>query len=51
LTFVNVTPEAFCRVGPGDYTFWEYLNEVVQEEPSASLDPVRLGFFAAIGIR
>jgi hypothetical protein len=24
---------------------------VVQEEPSASLDPVRLGFFAAIGIR
>ena len=30
LKFVDVTPEAFCSVGPGDYTFWEYLNEVVQ---------------------
>jgi hypothetical protein len=50
LKFVDVTPEAFCSVGPGDYTFWEYLNEVVQEEPSTSVDPVRLGFFASIGI-
>jgi hypothetical protein len=51
LTFVNVTSEAFCSVGPGDYTFWEYLNDVVQEEPSESLDPIRLGFFASIGIQ
>jgi hypothetical protein len=51
LTFVNVSHKPFCSVGPGDYTFWEYLNEVVQEEPSESLDPVTLGFFASIGIQ
>ena len=36
---------------PADYAFWEFLNQVVQEEPSDSLDPTRLGFFAAIGIQ
>jgi hypothetical protein len=50
MTFVNVSPEPFCTVGPGDYGFWELLNEVVQEEPTESLDPVTLGFFASIGI-
>ncbi len=51
LTFVNVSHKPFCSVAPGDYTFWEYLNEVVQEEPPESLDPVTLGFFASIGIQ
>jgi len=51
LTFVNVSHKPMCSVFPGDYTFWEYLNEVVQEEPPESLDPVTLGFFAAIGIQ
>jgi len=51
LTFVDVTDKPFCSVGPGDYTFWEYLNEVVQSEPSDSLDPVTLGLYASIGIQ
>jgi hypothetical protein len=32
------------------HAFWELLNQVVQEEPSESLDPIRLGFYASIGI-
>jgi hypothetical protein len=51
MKFVNVSGKAFNTVAPADYTFWEYLNRVVQEEPSDSLDPVRLGLYASIGIQ
>lgn len=51
MKFVNLSGKEFNTVAPGDYTFWELLNEVVQEEPSDSLDPVRLGFYASIGIQ
>ena len=50
MKFVNISPEPFVTVGPGDYQFWELLNEVVQSEPPYTGDPVTLGFFAAIGI-
>ncbi|PZU92037.1 MAG: hypothetical protein DI527_10825 [Chelatococcus sp.] len=49
-TFVNVSNRAFSTVAPADDRFWELLNAVVQSEPVESLDPVTLGFFAAIGI-
>jgi len=49
-TFVNVSGKAFSTVAPADYPFWEYLNEVVQNEPIESLDPVTLGFYASVGI-
>jgi hypothetical protein len=51
LNFVNVSDREFCTVAPADYTFWEYLNQVVQEEPTDSVDPVTLGFYASVGIR
>jgi hypothetical protein len=51
LTFVDVTDKYFCLVPPADYAFWEYLNEVVQSEPSDSLDPLSLGFYRSIGIK
>ncbi len=41
----------FNTVAPADYAFWELLNQVVQEEPSESLDQIRLGFYASIGIQ
>ena len=50
MKFVNISPEPFVTVGPGDYQFWELLNEVVQSEPPFTGDPVTLGFLAAIGI-
>ena len=37
-------------VAPADYPFWELLNQVVQEEPTDSLDATTLGFWASIGI-
>jgi hypothetical protein len=49
-TFVNVSGKAFSTIAPANYKFWEYLNQVVQSEPSASLDAVSLGFYASIGI-
>lgn len=48
--FVNVSGKDFSTVAPADYKVWEYLDYVVQNEPVESLDPVTLGFFAAIGI-
>jgi hypothetical protein len=50
LNFVDLSGKPFNTVAPADYRFWDLLNEVVQEEPSASLDQVRLGFYASIGI-
>jgi hypothetical protein len=50
MTFVNISPEPFVTVGPGDYQFWDLLNGVVQAEPPFTGDPVTLGFFASIGI-
>ena len=49
-TFVNVSNRDVSTVAPADYRFWELLNDVVQNEPVESLDPVTLGFFASIGI-
>jgi hypothetical protein len=49
--FVNVSNKAFNTVAPADYTFWEALNQVVQEEPTDSIDPTTLGFWAAVGIQ
>lgn len=37
-------------VPPGDWTFYEMLNEVVQREPATSLDAELMGPVAAIGI-
>jgi hypothetical protein len=43
--------QPFNTVGPAGYRFWELLDQVVQEEPSDSLDEVTLGFFQSIGIQ
>lgn len=50
LNFVDLSAKPFNTVAPADYSFWELLNQVVQEEPSASLDQIRLGYYASIGI-
>ncbi len=38
-------------VAPGDYSFWELLDKVIQEEPSEGSDATTLGLFASIGIQ
>ncbi len=37
-------------IPPNDWTYYEMLNEVVQEEPATALDPELMGPIAAIGI-
>src|SRR5215470_8275707 len=37
-------------VPPNDFSYFEMLNEVVQQEPATSLDPELMGPLAAIGI-
>jgi hypothetical protein len=51
LTFVDMSGKPFNMVNPADYRYWELLNQVVQEEPSDSLDQIRLGYYASIGIQ
>jgi hypothetical protein len=51
MNFVDLSGKDFNTVAPADYRFWELLDQVVQEEPPGSLDPVSLGFFASIGLQ
>jgi hypothetical protein len=37
-------------IPPNDWTYFEMLNEIVQQEPATSLDPELMGPVAAIGI-
>ena len=48
--FINASGVELNTVHSNDFSYFEELNEVVQEEPSEALDPERLGLFASIGI-
>jgi hypothetical protein len=48
--FLNLSGKEFYSIAPADYSYWEYLNEIVQGEPTEALDRVSLGYFASIGI-
>lgn len=50
MKFVNGSDIPSTFVAPGDYAFWEMLNQVIQEEPSSGSDATMLGLFASIGI-
>jgi len=42
--------KAFSTIPPNDYSFYEMLNDVVQQELATALDPELMGPLAAIGI-
>jgi hypothetical protein len=48
--FINGSGVELNTVHSNDFSYFEELDEVVQEEPSEALDPERLGLFASIGI-
>ncbi|RZL88108.1 MAG: DUF1254 domain-containing protein [Variovorax sp.] len=50
MKFVNASGLPSNFVAPGDYSFWNLLNQVIQEEPAEGSDPTTLGLFASIGI-
>ena len=50
MKFTNISGKAFNTVHANDFTFFEEVNHVVQEEPNDALDPETLGVLASIGI-
>ena len=50
MKFINVSGKAFNTIHANDFSFFEEVNHIVQEEPNAALNPETLGVLAAIGI-
>ncbi|MFI6833602.1 DUF1254 domain-containing protein [Kribbella sp. NPDC050241] len=48
--FVDMAESSFNGIHSNDFTFFEEVNTIVQEEPAGTLDPERAGQLAAIGI-
>ncbi|EGV18711.1 DUF1254 domain-containing protein [Thiocapsa marina] len=48
--FVNMSNKAFNTVFPSDFTYFEYLDRVIQDEPIEAISPEVRGEIAAIGI-
>src|SRR5215510_9950445 len=48
--FINVTGKEFNTIAPADFSFWESLNQLVQDEPTGAVNPITLGLWASIGI-
>ena len=48
--FVNITGKSYNTVAPGDYSYFEALNTIIQREPIAALGSEARGTLAAIGI-
>ena len=48
--FVNMSGKSFNTIAPNDFSYFEGLNEVVQEEPIDAIGPEMRGTLAAIGI-
>jgi len=49
--FINFSGKAFNTIHSNDFTFYEEVNTVIQEEPAAAFSPELLGLLYAIGIR
>jgi len=50
MRFVNVSGKAFNTIHANDFSFFEEVDHIVQEEPNTALNPETLGLLAAIGI-
>ena len=50
VTFVNGSGKEMNTIHANNFSFYEEVNQVVQEEPSSAMDPETLGTFAYIGI-
>jgi hypothetical protein len=50
MKFANASGVLANFVFPTDYSYWNLLNEVIQEEPNDGSNPTTLGLFASIGV-
>jgi hypothetical protein len=48
--FINVSGKAFNTTHAMDFSYFEEVNQVVQEEPANAMDPETLGLLASIGV-
>ena len=48
--FHEISGKAFSTIPPNDFSYYEMLNDVVQQEPATALDAELMGPLAAIGI-
>ena len=48
--FVEASGKSFNTIPPNDYSYFETINELVQQEPADAMDPEVMGSLAAIGI-
>ena len=48
--FVNISAKSYNTVAPNDFSFFEGINQVVQEEPIDAIGAEARGLLAAIGI-
>ena len=48
--FIEATGLAVNTIPPSDYSYFTYLNDLVQREPADAMDPEVMGSLAAIGI-
>ncbi|MCB1823562.1 MAG: DUF1214 domain-containing protein [Candidatus Competibacteraceae bacterium] len=48
---VDISGLKFNTISANDFSFYEELNDVVQNEPADWVDPDKVGLYAAIGIR
>ena len=48
--FINLSGRTFNTIHANDFRFYEEVAQVIQEEPTESLDPEFLGLLASIGI-
>lgn len=48
--FINFSGVSYNTIAPNDFSYFEALNEVVQEEPLDAIGPEARGLLAAIGI-
>ena len=49
--FINASGKPFNTIHAMDFSFYEEVNRVVQEEPHTAIDPDTLGLLASIGIQ
>ena len=50
MNFADISGKYLNTIGSVDFSFFEDVNTVVQEEPNAAMDPETLGLLASIGI-
>lgn len=49
--FIDLSGRAMNTIHANDYTFFEEVNQIIQEEPAGSYGPDMTGIYAAIGMR